>query len=1583
MADAFRGLTIRIGADARPVKSALDSIRYSAGITQKQFNKMTKALRFDPTNVKALEQAITLAEDKAAHMAMSMRTAQTAIDQAADKMAGFGEHSEHAGKSISEAASSIKNINAHIQQTREESKTVNAQLQHIYDSAKKIVESRLHAPFATAEQKARLADDVVKQIQRDLASTGAKADSAFQAMNKFITEATTSKGMNLSEKFGLGKTEADAEQLYQIFVKLRHKSSELDSDLKALKNVAGFQALTTEVIAYESALREAVTETVRYKAELAKVGTVEMSRALASVKNMRTATQAAAEQARVMDAAYAAMPKSVEAARNKIVSTRGAQQALKEEAKSLETVLSNIEKTPGFDKVAASMSNVHVEFEKAKTEAIQAETAIKLCEDRIKQLNHQKLDLNMSESDLDEMISDIEKAEHELTELKEKAAEADIALDRAAKNKEFADVSTDLARVNTELAELNARSSVLNKFKNLGNGLREFGFGLYASVTPAIMMAGRYAIQAADDIDSAYRDMRKTVNGTEEDFEHLRDAALEFSTTHVTSADTMLEIEAMGGQLGIAVENLEAFGEVVSNLDIATDIGAEDMAKYLGQLSNIMDDIDQHNPAQYQKDITSFSDALVRLGNNSAAQESSIMKVMMRIASIGNISGMTTPQLLAISTAVAATGQGCEAAGTAISKTFSNIEAAVSSGGIKLQAFADVAGMTAEEYARAWNETPMEAFDAFITGLKRIDAEGGSVDQTLAKLGINSVRQKQALMGLTNTLDVMHESLGMSQTAWDGLSYRLSNGKIEQAGDAAREAQRKSEGFSGALKILTNQAMALGNALADGAAPIVKSLGTLFGDLTKEIMKMPDGMKTAIVGILGFTAAIGPASVALGTLMKAGSSIVGTISGIGSAFVKGGAHIADAGMRVKGLAMTMSAAEGSVTKSSMAMNAFGNSLLALGSGGNLALATAGIAALGGVVATIAGFCIEAAAHQEKLSLATDGLRDAANSARTPQEVLGEAISTTSVAATQAVANMGKYREATDSLIEKGGQLAQSFRDQESSANGTIGLIQYYSEKVQELAGHCEGDAQKVEQLKTALAQYNNLTGSNFKIVDEYTGAIDGQTDAIQRNTEAAKLNAYAKAYSSILEESIKHEAEVTAEYEKQEQAASDLRARIAELAQDESNYVDVVGDNGQVTRMATGELAECNATMTEINNTLPELKEQMGAASETTAIYEEKVNAMNEALQQAKEGVAVARYSVSDYTRELEAAQRASSDFGDIARKVGYENLAEFATSLSKAGISAEDFASISMENFLKLATAAEGDLGRIGTAIELVNARGLDPKDLTINAEGLPEIKGMVVDVDNLKIGDKQFEMTANGLKEVKEGLEQIDGAEVSAEANLDGSAAEEELGNLEGMADEWDERTATAEAEMDEEEALQSAENAKTAAESYEREYTAKADLDTSAADSALNGLIGRLEAFGRNTYTAKVGAAENAAGGIFRMNAVGALSPRAVRAIPRNASGAINGIVSRPTLTNIGWVGEAGAEAVLHMRNAGGAVIPLSNRHYVRPFARAVASEMGGGTRNVTVNLTLDYKAGDDADKLARGVASRLEAIMNMEA
>ena len=108
-----------------------------------------------------------------------------------------------------------------------------------------------------------------------------------------------------------------------------------------------------------------------------------------------------------------------------------------------------------------------------------------------------------------------------------------------------------------------------------------------------------------------------------------------------------------------------------------------------------------------------------------------------------------------------------------------------------------------------------------------------------------------------------------------------------------------------------------------------------------------------------------------------------------------------------------------------------------------------------------------------------------------------------------------------------------------------------------------------------------------------------------------------------------------------------------------------------------------------------------------------------------------------------------------------------------------------------------------------------------------------------------------------------------------------------------------------------------------------------------------------------------------------ATGGINDTLLHAIPTHANGgALSGIVTRATLTNQGWVGEDGAEALLRMGHQT-AVVPLTNTRYVRPFAQAVASEMNGGNQNVVHN---HYQIGSVSVPEGSGAARAMEMLVH---
>ena len=327
----------------------------------------------------------------------------------------------------------------------------------------------------------------------------------------------------------------------------------------------------------------------------------------------------------------------------------------------------------------------------------------------------------------------------------------------------------------------------------------------------------------------------------------------------------------------------------------------------------------------------------------------------------------------------------------------------------------------------------------------------------------------------------------------------------------------------------------------------------------------------------------------------------------------------------------------------------------------------------------------------------------------------------------------------------------------------------------------------------------------------------------------------------------------------------------------------------------------------------------------------EKVNKEREATK-----------SASAYTKALKKAGEGADAFTQLGEKLGIpqEALDDFAASLAEDGIGVKQLAQVGTEAFARLYESAGGNIAGVNDLINSLNAAGIDPKNVSITEDGALEVKGHIIDLQNMTIDGKTFTVTADGVQ-----------------------GADEETNQLLQDVGILDDKTAEPNADLQD--------NASGKISSI---ASALSKLDGDSATVTVNEVTNKVT----HTKTVDHGTeqAPKAAGGIDR---------NILRQIPRHADGMLTGrIVTQATMTNEGLVGEAGAEALLRYGNST-ATVPLTNRRYVRPFARAVASEMPGGNISRTVNLSVNlaYNAGEDASRLAMDVASKLNAALEMEA
>ena len=1202
--------------------------------------------------------------------------------------------------------------------------------------------------------------------------------------------------------------------------------------------------------------------------------------------------------------------------------------------------------------------------------------------------------------------------EAELEQAKQKEKERQKAYDAAAAENNLAKEARAYDDIEQQIEETRVKyleaTEAMGKSSNAilnPSTLKSLGMTMSATVTPIIAGIGRSMLDASQDIDTAYRNMRKTVDGTDDQFEALRRSAMNFAATHVTSADQILEIEAIGGELGIATENLEAFAEAISNIDVSSDLDTEEAAEVLGHLSNIM-----HLTAE---DYNGFADALVRLGNNGASTESEIANIAERIGSMGSIVGMSTSDVLAWASSIASTGQNAEAAGTAISKTMSFFETAVAAAGgtidtsfdainaavqgggdeltifanlvgktadefaeawesdpdaafeeinssIKgakdsLQGIADVAHMTADEFAKTWETDPTKAMEAFIKGLNDIEKSGGSADAVLQGFGITSVRQKQAIEGLMRTIDGLDDNLKMSEDAWNGISDQWG-----QAGDAANEAAKKAEGFSGQMQIMKNVWHNMLAELGEGAAPWLQRFTGIFSSLSEWFTGMSQGAKEAIVAIGGIAFATGPVLTLVSTLLTSkdnikkwasetvtGLSIVqDTYKSLGNEGVK-----ALTGMSYRMASMKLIASE-------------------------LGTALFKTFALGGAVAAVV---LLASALKQLYDQYQDHI-EATKGMRIALMGIGEESDAAATSIEEAGKSLGTLAEDSQGYESRLANLARTIQDSNSQYSTFAGTLSYYGDTIRDLAGKEGRTKEESEKLASALQGINDACNTNYgldefgRIIDTETGKVQDNTDAILANIDAKRNQAlldyysddYATAVGQYTDAQAKlKEAQDYLDWRKSDEGMQDYLDTLKETLGVNYNAADAQTQYAQEVERAERTVSNYEA---EVANTGVALSDLEGKMSSAQAELDKNKQTLEDAAKAEEEYNKRTETVTSDVTGNMKKLSDAFTELG--GDDAGFNAMAE---GLEAIHVSAEELDGVDMSSLASGFDSANGSMEQIVATLEaggvhmdtwnsaLEQAPGAAENMGNLTAAAFDSMYNMagqdinatmtlIAGLDSVQVGDKTFYIGDNGsvtdsqgkVYDLQKDINQLP-KQVTSKLKVDNSDAKKKTKEVDSALD-------------------------KTGKKNPKPKISASDSASTTI--SNVNRKLNLLNGKTATTYIRTV--TKN----VPKTQATGGMNSRPV--IPEHATGYI---ATGPTLTNQGWIGEDGIEAVANWAT-GGAVVPLTNKRYMLPIADAIADGMSrrmGNFTNGAPQVSVVINGVSSPEETARAITNALNLTL----
>ena len=794
----------------------------------------------------------------------------------------------------------------------------------------------------------------------------------------------------------------------------------------------------------------AISGESEYRASLSRINT-ELKTLQSSLKLTESQYQTNQNSMQALQAKHDALTKVQEAQRKKVEELRkaleNARSAENTYAQKKEELKSKIEaNNKALEKLKTATGDTAKEEaklteENAKLQKELAEVDSKLTAAE-KGTNSWQTQLNGAQIQLYNLDAELEKNDKYLDEAKSSADGCATSIDEFGKQ---TDETTESVR---SLGALLA-SEELSKF---GKSIEEI-------LTDCV--------KASMDFESSMAAVKRTTGMSDEEVKSLGEHFKTLSTEMPITTSELASIAANAGQLGIAKENVESFTTIMAQLATTTDLSAENASTMLAQFAAITG----MDPADYDK----LGSTVAALGDSSATTASKIVDMSQGIAGAASQAGMSESDILAISAAVGSIGIEAGAGSTAMSTLIQEIDKSTKTGGKKLDTFAKTSGMSSQEFVAAWKTDPASAMATFIEGLNDVERNGKSTVEILEELGITNVRQKRALIGLSEAGDLLSTSIEKGSQAWEE-NTALSE-KAEIMYNTLEAKTTELESASNNLKIAVGDTLnpLLGD-LAEKGTDILTKVTQFVQDhpqLTEALTLTAAGVAGVITAFAGFQAAKKAADFLglLEPLEKIGEAATlagGGISGLVTAL---GTIALPAAIAATAVAGVVAVVDEINTLETVGFLGEGHTLEEYAK--NVEFYRAEIDRLKTDYDNLALYGGDLTMVQNQLDHATIGLQHATEEYTTAQENATEALEEAQEASTELIDQEVYQAAINESMAESIGRIAESYKIAydacRESLEGQIGLFDDYAKTINE-----DTDTAK-EMLDKWAAQTVNLS----------------------------------------------------------------------------------------------------------------------------------------------------------------------------------------------------------------------------------------------------------------------------------------------------------------------------------------------------------------------------------------------------------------------------------------------------------------------------------------------------------------------------
>lgn len=816
------------------------------------------------------------------------------------------------------------------------------------------------------------------------------------------------------------------------------------------------------------------------------------------------------------------------------------------------------------------------------------------------------------------------------------------------------------------------------------------------------------ATKTAIDFEDAWTGVTKTVNATPQQFEKINAGLKDLAQNTSSTYQDIAHYAELAGQMGIPTDSIVGFTKTITELGDTTNLVGEEAAQSIAKFSNVMVSQSKKTNTYYSR----LGSTIVDLGNKFSTTEADIMDMATRLGVAGKMVGLNSNQVLGLSTALSSLGIEAAAGGSSVSKMLKTIDLSVSTGDKKLQKFAEVSGMTSQQFQKAWGEDAAGTFLKFVEGI----GKSADVTKTLDELGIKEVRQAQSMGALAQSSDVLARALNVSQNAWQANSAM------------ATEAEKRYGTLKSQMSQTWEAVKQAADELGQAFTPTLTSILKVVKKTANAFSNLDDGTQETIAKLLLLTAASYPTAKGLGKIFSGAQKLINGFGKVSSWVGKTASELND-------LSGPVDKTNGLLTKlfkkTGVTTEALKSSSIALGGVGiAVGLAAAEIAVL-------------------------VPMFEKANKKALENAVKNDAVAQSYLKVVDSVSSFNKkideYKEKTETIL--------ATNEQNISQSNSL------MRTIEQLNGVENKNTIQKQMLQEAVNQLNEIYPDLGLTIDSNTGKVADNTgkvfennqaleEYIQKVQEAAKQEAYAEAIKeqtkSLIKQQMKY-SEVAESVHGLNDKMDELKAKQSQAFKDGDTekalkYQTQIEQLRKKIDEANGSLATMATKMQETNKTLLDLNNQAETGG-YTKIGDSLKQSLQGAIDKAGEaGIQIPEKLTSGIMNGTESYQTASNFVAsmmtfqqlvdnasaaglNIPQDMAYgiisnagsvseantmlNNLIEFEEALTKSGYDGEQISKLCAEGI------AKGDI-TVSEAMKILGNGGVDALEKALNkAEG------------------------------------------------------------------------------------------------------------------------------------------------------------------------------------------------------------------------------------------------------------------------